>query len=62
MPHVLWAYRTIPRSVARETPFKMVYDTEVIILVEIRDPTFRIANLNLNQYEGNIKIKLDLIE
>lgn len=62
LPHVLWAYQITPHSTTRETPFKMVYETEVVILVEIEEPTFRIINLNISQNEGNLKIELDLIE
>lgn len=48
LPHVLWEYQTTPHSTTRETPFKMVHETEVVILVEIEEPTFRIINLNIS--------------
>lgn len=62
MPHVLWAYQTTPYFAIRETPFRMAYRIEAVILMEIGEPAFRITNLNLNQNEGNLKIELDLIE
>ena len=35
LPNVLWAYRTTARTPRGETPFKLTYDTEVIILIEV---------------------------
>lgn len=39
----------------QEKPFRMVYRIKAVILVEIRDLTFKIANLNLNQNKGNLR-------
>jgi len=36
---VLWAYRCTPQSTTGETPYNMVYGTDVIILVEVGEPT-----------------------
>ena len=35
LPNVLWAYRTTARTLTGETPFKLTYGTEAVILVEI---------------------------
>ena len=35
LPNVLWAYRTTARTPTGETPFRLTYGTEVVILVEI---------------------------
>ena len=35
LPNVLWAYRTIARTLIGETPFKLTYGTEVVISVEL---------------------------
>ena len=35
LPNVLWAYRTTARTPTGETPFKLTYGTEAMILVEI---------------------------
>lgn len=40
----------------------MVYETKAINVVEIGEPTFKIANLNMSQNEGNLKTEFDLIE
>jgi len=40
----------------------MLYGIEAVILVEIGELTFRIANMNLSMNEGNHRIELNLIE
>ena len=35
LPNVLWAYKTIARTLTGETPFKLTYGTEVVIPVEV---------------------------
>ena len=35
LPNVLWAYRTIARTPTGGMPFRLTYDTEVVILVEV---------------------------
>jgi transposase InsO family protein len=36
---VLWSYRTTPQSTTGKTPFRLVYGTDVVILVEIGEPS-----------------------
>ena len=35
LPNILWAYRTMARTPTRETPFRLTYGTEAVILVEV---------------------------
>ena len=35
LPNVLWAYRTTTRVPMGETPFRLTFGTEAVILVEI---------------------------
>jgi len=35
LPNVLWAYRTTVRTPIGETPFRLIYSTEVVIPVEV---------------------------
>ena len=35
LPNVLWAYRTTTRTSTGETPFRLTYETEAVIPVEI---------------------------
>ena len=32
---VLWAYKTIVRTLTRETPFNLAYGSEIVILAEV---------------------------
>ncbi|XP_025640755.1 uncharacterized protein [Arachis hypogaea] len=36
---VLWSYRTTPQTTTGETPFRLTYDVEAVIPVEIGDPS-----------------------
>lgn len=38
LPKVLWAFTTTPRALTLQTPFSMVYETEVVLLTEIHLP------------------------
>ena len=38
LPHVLWAYRTLPRRSTRETPFAMTYGAKAVIPLETNFP------------------------
>ena len=35
LPNVLWAYRTTTRIPTRETPFRLTYGIEAVILVKV---------------------------
>ena len=39
---VLWSYQTTPHSTMGETPFKLAYGVDAIILVEVREPSPRV--------------------
>ena len=41
---VLWSYRTTPQSTTGETPFCLVYGMDVVILVEIGEPSWRVMH------------------
>ena len=49
LPKVLWAYRTIVRSTARETPFSLAYGYEAMVAVEIGAWSMRKDNYDLKQ-------------
>ncbi|XP_057740673.1 uncharacterized protein LOC130957845 [Arachis stenosperma] len=52
LPQVLWAYRTTPQSATGETPFRLAYGIEAMILVEINEQSPRV---NFYNEVGNIK-------
>ncbi|XP_016177802.1 uncharacterized protein LOC107620098 [Arachis ipaensis] len=39
---VLWSYRTTPQSSTGETPFRLTYGVDAIILVEVGEPSPRL--------------------
>jgi transposase InsO family protein len=41
LPNILWAYRTTARTSTGETPFRLTFGTEAVILVEIRLTSWR---------------------
>ena len=44
LPGVLWASQTTPHSSTGETPFSLVYGTEVVIPAEVVVPTLLISH------------------
>ncbi|XP_070019502.1 uncharacterized protein [Nicotiana sylvestris] len=44
LPKVLWAYRTTPTTSTGETPYSLVYGTDVVIPVEVRKLSLRYSN------------------
>ena len=47
LPNVLWAYRTIARTLIGETSFRLTYGIEAVIPVEIR-----ITNIRRDFFQG----------
>nr|XP_016500823.1 PREDICTED: uncharacterized protein LOC107819248 [Nicotiana tabacum] len=46
LPDVLWAYRITPKSITGETPYSLVYGTDAVIPVEVREPSLRYSNVS----------------
>ncbi|XP_057730185.1 uncharacterized protein LOC130945491 [Arachis stenosperma] len=62
IPEILWSYNTTIQTTTGETPFKLVYRSEVLIPVEVGTPTIR-TKLYDEQYNTYIRnAKLDLVE
>ena len=62
VPNVLWAYRTTTRTPRGETPFRLMFDFEAVIPVEIGLTSLRVTNYNEYQNEEELKTNLDLID
>uniref|UniRef100_A0A2N9H429 Reverse transcriptase domain-containing protein n=1 Tax=Fagus sylvatica TaxID=28930 RepID=A0A2N9H429_FAGSY len=62
LPSVLWAYRTTVRIPTKETPFKLTFGTEAIILVEIGLTTLRTTFHKEEENEGQLHLNLDLLD
>ncbi|GKC83184.1 hypothetical protein Tco_1138901 [Tanacetum coccineum] len=50
------------KSINRETPFSLTYETEAVILVEIDMPTMRTAEVDMIKNDEALEINLDLLE
>ncbi|KAL0355817.1 UNVERIFIED_CONTAM: hypothetical protein Sradi_4028600 [Sesamum radiatum] len=62
LPGVLWAYLTTPRSATGETPFCLVFGTEVIIPAEIGEETQRVAQYESRRNQEERAFDLTVIE
>ncbi|GJR49178.1 reverse transcriptase domain-containing protein [Tanacetum coccineum] len=60
--HVLWAHRTMIKSINLDTPFSLTYGTEAVIQAEIGMPTLRIAEVDMVQNDETFEINLDILE
>ena len=60
---MLWVYRSTKRSPTGETPFAMVYGTEVVIPTEIGLPTLHTDIVDKPEINQNqLLLNLDLAE
>ncbi|XP_071709323.1 uncharacterized protein [Rutidosis leptorrhynchoides] len=62
LPNVLWAHRTTFKKSTGETPFSLVYGSEVIIPAEILVPTHRVANFDKEVNGEALRENLNLVE
>ena len=45
---ILWSYQTTPHSIAGETPFKLTYGVDAMILVEVEEPSPKVVFRGMN--------------
>ena len=62
LPNVLWAYRTTARTPTGETPFRLTYGTEAVILVEIGVASTRRTTFNGVANEDKLRVNLDCLD
>ncbi|GJW91548.1 reverse transcriptase domain-containing protein, partial [Tanacetum coccineum] len=62
LSHVLWAHRTTIKVSTGDTPFSLVYGTEVVIPAEIGMPTIHTAEVNIATNDDERRIDLDILE
>ena len=62
LPSVLWAYRTIARTPTGETPFRLAYGTDAVILAEVRLTSYRVENYTKDKNEEAMRLQLDLVD
>ncbi|XP_072066947.1 uncharacterized protein [Arachis hypogaea] len=61
LPQVLWAYQTTPHSTTGESPFRLAYGMETMILVEIEEGSPRIILYNEDSNSQAQRKELDLL-
>nr|GEW08795.1 reverse transcriptase domain-containing protein [Tanacetum cinerariifolium] len=62
LPNILWAHRMMLKTSNYETSFSLTYKSEVVILVEIGMPTYRIIQWNEAPNKEEMRLNLDLIQ
>lgn len=62
LPLVLWAYRTTLGSTTRETPFRLVFGNEAIVLAEIQGQALRITHFESHENEELLRTDLMFLE
>ena len=60
--NVLWAYRTTARTLTRETPFRLTYGTEAVILVEVGIASTRRTAFNEVVNDDKLRVNLDCLD
>ncbi|XP_077215791.1 uncharacterized protein LOC143850422 [Tasmannia lanceolata] len=60
--HVLWAYRTTPRTSTGESPFNLSFGTEAVIPVDVGTLSPRVTNFNEQLNGDGLHANLDLLE
>lgn len=61
VPTVLWSIRTTEKEAAGETPFRLAFDDEVVLAVEVRLPNWRMLNYDPELNEKLHREDLDLL-
>ena len=56
LPSVLWAYRTMTRTPTGETPFRLTYRSEAVILVEVGLTSYRVHNHDESKNDEAIRL------
>ena len=62
LPNVLWAYKTTARTPIGETPFRLTYGTEAVILVEVGVTSTRRAAFSEEGNDDKLWINLDCLD
>lgn len=58
---VLWSYHITPHSTKKDTPFRMVYEYEAMLPVDINVPTWRRDNYNNKDNLVGLQTDTDLL-
>ncbi|KAL0311690.1 UNVERIFIED_CONTAM: Gag-Pol polyprotein [Sesamum calycinum] len=59
---VLWAHHTTPKESTQETPFNLVYGTEVVLPADIGEETWRVKSYDSTRNLESRREDFDLVE
>ena len=59
---VLWAYRMTAMTPTGETPFRLAFGSEAIILAEVRLTSYRVGNHDESRNDEAMRLQLDLVD
>lgn len=62
LPNVLWSLRTTPKASTGQTPFRMAYGIETVLLVEISSKSLRIEKFDPKSSEEGLRLNNNLLE
>ena len=62
LPNVLWAYRTMARTLTGETPFRLTYGTEAVFLIEVGVTSIRREMFQEENNDNQLRVNLDCID
>ena len=62
LPSILWAYKTTARTPTRETPFRLTYESEVVIPTEVRLISYKMDNHDESKNDEAMRLQLDLVD
>ena len=62
LPSVFQTYRTTVRTPTGETPFKLAYGSDAMILVKVGLTSYKVAHYNNEENEKQLHLILDLID
>ena len=62
LPSVLWAHRTTARTPTGETPFRLAYGVDAVILAEVRLTSYRVENYSEDKNKEVMRLQLDLVD
>ena len=61
MSTILWAYKTTARTPTGKTPFRLTYESKVVIPAEVELTSYRVDNHDENKNDEVVCLQLDLI-
>ena len=62
LPSVLWTYQTTARTPTGETPFRLAYEADAVIPVEIGLTSYRVENYSEDKNKEAMRLQLDMVD